>query len=161
MLRNKDVEIEELKDVITQETQLIQDKDMELQSKSMELDALKNQLQEIQKSTQITSSIQNLSITEHNNTGPREGWLEIPSTKGLGERRERGGWTKTYVVLAERKLFFYAGQSEHKTHQPKMIIDLDKVCILDKTICLYGIKNVDIIYEGFFMKFEGYIFCEF
>lgn len=131
MLRNKDVEIEELKDVITQETSLIQEKDMELQSKSMELDSLKKQLLEFQHSTShIPSSVHDMSLSVHTDSGPREGWLEIPSAKGIGQRHDRGGWVKTYVALSEKKLFFYAGQSEHKTHQPKMIIDLDKVTIL-------------------------------
>ena len=126
LLRSKDDEIEELKDVINQETSLIQEKDMELQSKSMELESLKQQLLE---SSSLSSSFANIPTQPQSHTGPREGWLEIPSAKGIGRDRSGrdGGWVKTYVVLSEKKMFFYAGQAEHNTHQPKMIIDLDKV----------------------------------
>jgi uncharacterized protein (DUF3084 family) len=124
MIREKDDEIEELKAIITQETTLLQDKDMQLESKTMELESLRRQLQEQNSSLIQSPSITGIRMVEQ--VGPREGWLEIRSAaKGSG--RDRSGWVRTYVVLSEKKLFFYAGQNEHKTHKPKMIIELDKV----------------------------------
>ena len=54
--------------------------------------------------------------------GSKEGWLELPSAKGT-----RHGWVNHLVVLADMKLFFYAGESERNLKKPKMIIDLEKV----------------------------------
>ena len=57
--------------------------------------------------------------------GSKEGWLELPSAKGT-----RHGWVSHMVVLADMKLFFYAGESERNLKKPKMIIDLEKVFFL-------------------------------
>ena len=101
---------------------------MELQSHRMELDSLRKQLQELNSST-LSSQVSNLHISSQIDSGPREGWLEIPSAKGIGRA---GGWVRTFVVLAEKKLIFYAGLTERKSHQPKMMIDLEKVKLKKK-----------------------------
>ena len=145
VLRSKDDEIEELTNVITQENQLLQEKDMELQSHRMELDSLRKQLQELNSST-LSSQVSNLHISSQIDSGPREGWLEIPSAKGIGRA---GGWVRTFVVLAEKKLIFYAGLTERKSHQPKMMIDLEKVRLKRHSFSekFQGLRTSTFIYE--------------
>lgn len=117
-LKRKDDEINELNTIITKETQLFQEKDMELQSKSMELESVLRQLHSQHDESQLIRrdpSIQSLD-------GPKEGYLEIPSGKGA-----KHSWVRRLVVLCDQKLFFYGGDQERKLNRPLMIIDLEKL----------------------------------
>lgn len=118
-VKRKDDELTELNSIITRETQLFQEKDMELQSKSMELESV---LRQLHTTNEMTASVSNISFQSLD--GPKEGWLELPSGKGA-----KHGWVKRLVVLcgSQQKLFFYAGEQERKLNKPHMIIDLEKL----------------------------------
>ena len=122
-IRAKETQIEELNSIIVQETQRRQEQEMELQSKTMELDTLiRAQGSYTQSNDSIVHSMSSISIHSDNLGGPKEGWLELPSDKGI-----KYGWVKTIVCLHDNKLFFYAGDTERKLNKPKMIIDIEKV----------------------------------
>ena len=129
-IKRKDDELTELNSIITRETQLFQEKDMELQviyhvihlviyyvtlyyvifqSKSMELESV---LRQLHTTNEMTASVSNISFQSLD--GPKEGWLELPSGKGA-----KHGWVKRLVVLcgSQQKLFFYAGEQERKLNK--------------------------------------------
>ena len=100
---------------------------MENEALKMELDTARKNLDEAKASNTLGRSA-NLSISTMSlESGRKEGWLEIPSARGISSTRRDGGWVKVFVILSEDRLFFYANMDDYQAHKPKKIIELSKV----------------------------------
>ena len=100
---------------------------MENEALKMELESTRKNLEEAKASNTLGRSA-NLSISTMSlESGRKEGWLEIPSARGISSTRRDGGWVKVFVILSEDRLFFYANMDDYQAHKPKKIIELSKV----------------------------------
>ncbi|CBY20429.1 unnamed protein product [Oikopleura dioica] len=126
IVKNKDREIEDLRDIIQKESANLEERQMENEALKMELETARKNLEEAKASNTLGRSA-NLSISTMSlESGRKEGWLEIPSARGISSTRRDGGWVKVFVILSEDRLFFYANMDDYQAHKPKKIIELSK-----------------------------------
>ena len=61
-----------------------------------------------------------------------EGWLSIPEKKN----KRRHDWKRQYVVVSNRKIFFYNTAEDKTASKPSMILDLRYLFVLLRHLLL-------------------------
>lgn len=93
---------------------------MELDSKDLMIDRLNNQIKQKALNTSITED-DALSVSVHL---PKEGWVSIPNKQNI----KRYGWKRQYLVVSNRKIFFYNSDADHKSSStPSIILEISKL----------------------------------
>lgn len=102
------------------ETEQRQKMQMELDSKDLTIERLNSQLKQKALNTSITED-DSLSVPVHM---PKEGWVSIPNKQNI----KRYGWKRQYLVVSNRKIFFYNTDADHKSSStPAIILEISKL----------------------------------
>lgn len=102
------------------ETEQRQKMQMELDSKDLTIERLNSQVKQKALNTSITED-DSLSVSVHR---AKEGWVSIPNKQNI----KRYGWKRQYLVVSDRKIFFYNTDADHKNGStPSIILEISKL----------------------------------
>jgi len=93
---------------------------MELDSKDLMIDRLNSQNKQRSLNTSINEN-DDVSVSVHL---PKEGWVSIPNKQNI----KKYGWKRQYLVVSNRKIFFYNSDADHQSSlTPSIILEISKL----------------------------------
>jgi len=100
---------------------------MEADSKDMTIEQLEDQIKNLNNDLTALSALvpvdADSSFLSQHSSFKLEGWLSIPEKK----TKKRYEWKRQYVIVSNRKIFFYNNQEDKAAQKPAMILELSKL----------------------------------